>query len=38
MKKIKFTYTYYIMTCTLNIPIDMSGNDVESKGEDINCV
>ena len=37
-KEIKFTCTYYIMTCTLNIPLDISGNDIEGKGEDINCV
>ena len=26
------------MTGTLNIPLDISGNDVEGKGEGFNCV
>ena len=34
----KFTYTYYIMTGTLNIPLDISGNDIEGEREEINCV
>ena len=37
-KDIKFTCTNYIMTGILYIPKDISGNDVEGEGKEIDCV